>query len=259
MVVGRRRVRSRRRAVARGAAHDRRRRDRHQRRAAVRAPGRASRSCWRPASTTATGRSPICSPDRGGRRSSRALAPGDRVRRVLDLRTGRARRGRRRARRGCDSVRFSSLARPGIAVLRADVDPPDASDALVGSGRLGADRRSTTATAWMATRGTRRDRSPPRRRSNATATRLDRIAAYVASDGRRRAGSRAARGWRTARADGFDALLAEHRRAWSRRWERADVRIDGDEQLQLEVRARALPPDGVGRPAAARPPSVRAG
>ena len=35
---------------------------------------------------------------------------------------------------------------------------------------------------------------------------------------------------------GFEALLAEHRRAWASRWEDADVRIDGDQELQLAVR-----------------------
>ena len=67
------------------------------------------------------------------------------------------------------------------------------------------------------------------------ATRLDRIAAYVVgADGAEP--DRAAANLADARAEGFDALLAEHRRAWSRRWERADVRIEGDVELQLEVR-----------------------
>jgi trehalose/maltose hydrolase-like predicted phosphorylase len=35
---------------------------------------------------------------------------------------------------------------------------------------------------------------------------------------------------------GVDALLAEHRDAWERRWETADVRVEGDEALQRDVR-----------------------
>ena len=35
---------------------------------------------------------------------------------------------------------------------------------------------------------------------------------------------------------GFEALLAEHRRAWASCWEDADVRIDGDQELQLAAR-----------------------
>lgn len=161
-----------------------------------------------------------------------SLGPQDCVRRVLDLRTGLLGEvvvGDTRA----QSVRFSSLARPGVAVLRADVDPPEGSDALtaptgnvvIGHGddhewmtARGTDG-SITAAAWQ-----RRD-----------AGRLDRIAAYVVSDGDAepdRAVAKLAR----ARAGGFDASLAEHRRAWSRRWGDADITIGGDEQLQLEVR-----------------------
>jgi len=39
-----------------------------------------------------------------------------------------------------------------------------------------------------------------------------------------------------ARELGFEALLAEHRRAWAACWEAADVRIDGDDELQLAAR-----------------------
>ena len=35
---------------------------------------------------------------------------------------------------------------------------------------------------------------------------------------------------------GFDRLLAEHRQAWARRWEDADVVIEGDDELQLGIR-----------------------
>ena len=65
---------------------------------------------------------------------------------------------------------------------------------------------------------------------------LDRIAAYEgAAQGeadRRPALARARRAHRA----GFDALLAEHRRAWASRWEDADVMIEGDPELQLAVR-----------------------
>ncbi len=35
---------------------------------------------------------------------------------------------------------------------------------------------------------------------------------------------------------GFDQLLAEHRQAWARRWEDADVVVEGDDELQLSIR-----------------------
>ncbi|MBQ9010954.1 MAG: glycoside hydrolase family 65 protein [Clostridia bacterium] len=36
--------------------------------------------------------------------------------------------------------------------------------------------------------------------------------------------------------EGYDALLREHEREWARRWEKADIQIDGDERSQQAVR-----------------------
>jgi trehalose/maltose hydrolase-like predicted phosphorylase/hydroxymethylpyrimidine pyrophosphatase-like HAD family hydrolase len=60
--------------------------------------------------------------------------------------------------------------------------------------------------------------------------RLDRFAVY-GSDEREKATRLAA-----AKSAGFEALLAEHRDAWARRWEEADVVIEGDQELQRAVR-----------------------
>jgi len=162
----------------------------------------------------------------------RALSADDRVRRVLDLRTGLLGEevlGATEMR----SVRFSSLARPGIAVLRADVDLPEHAGALVApnsSVLVGVEGESE----WMAARGSSGSITAAAWQACDSA-RVDRIAAYVSStDGAEP--DRALTNLATARTVGFDALLAEHRRAWSQRWERADVRIEGDIHLQLEVR-----------------------
>jgi trehalose/maltose hydrolase-like predicted phosphorylase len=64
--------------------------------------------------------------------------------------------------------------------------------------------------------------------------RLDRFAAY--GFGTREQASLLA----TAEAKGFDALLAEHREAWARRWQEADVVIEGDPGLQRDVRFTLL-------------------
>ena len=48
-------------------------------------------------------------------------------------------------------------------------------------------------------------------------------------------------------AAGFETLFGEHRRAWATRWDAADVRIDGDEHLQLAIRVALFHSDGVGR------------
>ncbi|MGA2009802.1 MAG: glycosyl hydrolase family 65 protein [Solirubrobacteraceae bacterium] len=65
---------------------------------------------------------------------------------------------------------------------------------------------------------------------------LDRVSAYEGADAgpadERAALARVHQG----RALGFDTLLSDHRRAWAERWEHADVRIDGDPELQLAVR-----------------------
>lgn len=162
----------------------------------------------------------------------RNLEPSDRVRRVLDLRTGLLGEevaGNTRV----QSLRFSSMARPGIAVLRADVDPPECSDALaapdgaVPAGLIDGDD-------WMATRGAGGSITAAAWQER-NATRVDRIAAYVVgTDGPEP--DLAVERLTRSRAAGFDVLMAEHRRAWSQRWEGADIRIEGDEQLQLEVR-----------------------
>ncbi|HUI48731.1 MAG TPA: glycosyl hydrolase family 65 protein [Acidimicrobiia bacterium] len=163
---------------------------------------------------------------------SRALGSEDHVLRTLDLRNGLL---------GEDvvggasvqSVRFSSFARPGIAVLRADVDPPDTSAALVSpdgpvlAGVYGGYE-------WMAARGAGGSITAAAWQDR-DEVRLDRIAAYVVGgDGAEP--ERAVGRLGDARSAGVNALLTEHRRAWSRRWERADIRIEGDDELQLDVR-----------------------
>ena len=132
------------------------------------------------------------------------------------------------------SLRFSSLARPGVAVLRADVDPPERSEALIAPD--GETLRGVEGGhAWMATRGTGGSITAAAWQQR-DANRVDRIAAYVVgTDGAEP--ERAVAALSGALDAGVDALLCEHRRAWARRWELADVRIDGDDALQTNVRA----------------------
>jgi trehalose/maltose hydrolase-like predicted phosphorylase len=160
------------------------------------------------------------------------LAPSDRVRRVLDLRTGVLGEevvGETSAR----SMRFASLARPGTAVLRADVNPTSRSRVLtpppgvVETGRL-------DDAEWMAVRGTHGSITAAAAQQQ-TGVRTDRIAAYVAGAGDPDP-ARAAADLAIAQNIGFNALAADHRRAWSRRWEHADVAIEGDAELQRDVR-----------------------
>jgi trehalose/maltose hydrolase-like predicted phosphorylase len=160
------------------------------------------------------------------------LASDDVVVRALDLHTGTLAEtvtGPARVR----SVRFSSLARPGIAVLRADVDPPDRSAPLQapdGDTAIGFE----SGYEWMATVGGGGSITAAAWQHRET-TRLDRVAAYVVDrDGP--APDRAVATLIDALDAGFETLLHDHRCAWARRWEHCDVRIDGDDRLQMAVR-----------------------
>jgi trehalose/maltose hydrolase-like predicted phosphorylase len=125
--------------------------------------------------------------------------------RRLDLRTGLLRQSG-----VVESIQFSSRSRPGTTVLRAE-----------------GPERQLPAPA-------RRIVEQPRVVSALSDTRrpgrLERLAAYAPD--RRAACEALAAAERT----GFESLLAEHRQAWARRWETADVVIEGDPDLQLAIR-----------------------
>jgi trehalose/maltose hydrolase-like predicted phosphorylase len=159
----------------------------------------------------------------------------DRMRRVLDLHAGllfQETPGELRA------LQFCSLAEPGLAVLRAvgsrhalDRGPPlvlppheqaeQQHDGTVM--RIDLAEGALEAGAMQSVTGRGRNAA------------LERIAAYVVTKGQH-SSSPALQRVRRASEDGRERLLIDHRRAWAERWEEADVRIDGDPQLQLAVR-----------------------
>ncbi len=162
-------------------------------------------------------------------------------RRTLDLRTGML------ARVAGDHdeirvVRFVSLARPPVIGLRAegphaqlqpgpDVVAPDGesyeheTDARVSFGRTIASTGGGIVVAASTTSSV----------SDGTRT-VERMAAWVAHP--RAAPSRALAASLLEQAEeaGFDALVAEHRGAWARRWQDAAVGIDGPAADQLAAR-----------------------
>ncbi|HYN29131.1 MAG TPA: beta-phosphoglucomutase family hydrolase [Dermatophilaceae bacterium] len=164
-------------------------------------------------------------------------------RRTLDLRTGVLSRHQPAYPVPLRTVRFATLARPGGVVLRAE-----------GSGEW--------LRAGAALRPPATDGSFLRRQEGATTTAETRtgkggaIAAaahqemHVAGDrhvverigclrGDREGASRleeAVHGLGEMREAGFDALLAEQREAWARRWDETLVCIDGDPAMELAVR-----------------------
>ena len=128
-----------------------------------------------------------------------------RLSRRLDLRSGLLRQGGT-----VDALLLSSLARPGTVALRAKA----------GVRHLPrAQRRILEAPqATAAFVDVRRDKL------------LERIAAYARDE----SGARAALA--AAEEAGYERLLTENREAWGRRWEDADIVIEGDPELQLAIR-----------------------
>jgi len=127
------------------------------------------------------------------------------LKRSLDLRSGLLRQDG-----PVTALQLSSLARPGTVALRAEADrrhlPP-------------AERRLLEAPGA--------DAALIDMRRNG---RLDRLAAYAPGEPMADAALGAAG------EAGFEQLLAEHREAWARRWQTADIVIEGDSELQLAVR-----------------------
>jgi trehalose/maltose hydrolase-like predicted phosphorylase len=163
---------------------------------------------------------------------------GERLSRRLDLHTGVL---RYELDGGLEAVAFSCLGRPGTTVLRAAGrrELLDGAEVLVPpeSGHWRSDRGTgRTSMTCSATRGgvaVAGSQSLQADRSTAT---LDRLAVYRTNGAVAPSKDEALARLQTAEGDGFEALLAEHRQTWGQRWERADVRIEGDPELQLAVR-----------------------
>ncbi|HEX5949819.1 MAG TPA: glycosyl hydrolase family 65 protein [Actinomycetota bacterium] len=165
----------------------------------------------------------------------------DDVARVLDMRTALLHEEARTDGANVRSVRFASLARPGLGVFRtqtasAPVEPRPAPSLPPG---LEGEQGRLDGIPWARLQATEG--------GVATAVRdaarhvdgshvVERFAAYVPDAHRRPRRTRAVRTVDQAADEGFERLLREHRVAWSRRWEDADVRIEGDDDLQRQVR-----------------------
>ncbi len=177
------------------------------------------------------------------------LDAGAPLRRVLDLRTGVLHERAGAEGNTVESLRFVSLARPTTAVLRSRyqaalrVGPsvlPAADDATHDAGRSGdvpwIRVAGSTGGITVAAVQTRSRRSTSSERANPGSRVLDRMAAYGSDPDTLPDPGRVVDAAVRASAEGFDRLLAEHRQAWARRWEDADVVIEGDDELQLGIR-----------------------
>ena len=136
-----------------------------------------------------------------------------------------------------ESMLFSSLAEPGTAVLRArgirallESDQP-----IEAAEGTQVETGTVDGTTWM------RQRAGAGGLAVAASEclegdRLDRFAAYVADSNEVPDLEVALRRLQEAQETGFDGLLGSHRRRWAERWETADIRIEGDDELQRLVR-----------------------
>jgi trehalose/maltose hydrolase-like predicted phosphorylase len=157
--------------------------------------------------------------------------------RVLDLHTGLLRQQLQKGSSSLDAILFSSLARPGTAVLRAlgaAALLPSGPALVAPRGRKRPQLGTTAGRPWMSIQG--------------TGGKISAIAAEkrAAHDGRRASLERVVVFEPSAEAAlprlseaeqaGWERLLVEQRSAWAGRWEDADVAIEGDPELELAVR-----------------------
>jgi trehalose/maltose hydrolase-like predicted phosphorylase len=170
------------------------------------------------------------------------MAEGSDVRRELDLRTGLLHQDMTLPSGRVRAVRFSSLARPGHVVLRAEApeDVPLSGRPLVSPARSAAETGTIGETIWMrlgaSHGGVVAAAREQERREVGKWSRLERHGVYHVDATDPPAVGPAAREVSTATATGFEAMLAAHRAAWGERWDEADVVIEGDDEIQLAVR-----------------------
>lgn len=140
---------------------------------------------------------------------------------------------------------FTSLARPATTAMRVNgsgaslaepggVQPPLGSDHELGE-RNGCSWVRVTGSPGSIVAASV-DRIGGVGEADQPDWRLDRLACYEGAPVGVADEHRAVTRLDTARALGFDGLLAEHRRAWAARWEDADIVIAGDPELQCTVR-----------------------
>jgi trehalose/maltose hydrolase-like predicted phosphorylase len=136
------------------------------------------------------------------------------------------------------SLQFSSLAQPGLVVLRA-LAPRHAlerSPPLVVPPHVHAEQEHDGTLMRIAVaEGVLEVAAVQSIAGRGEDAALERVAAYVAT-GLDDSSRPALRRVHHAREAGRERLLLDHRRTWAERWEQADVRIDGDPELQLAVR-----------------------
>jgi trehalose/maltose hydrolase-like predicted phosphorylase len=155
--------------------------------------------------------------------------------RRLDLRTGTLRQQLGRD-DDVDALLFSSLARPGTAVLRARgrVELLESERPLAAIPNPSDEGRTDGAEWLRETTGSGGVVAAACDELDGAV--LDRVATYVVDPESAPDPERAVVRLGSARGAGFDVLLGEHRARWADRWRSADIVIEGDDELQRLVR-----------------------
>lgn len=164
------------------------------------------------------------------------------VHRVLDLHAGVLREDERTVAGEVAALRFVSLSRPGVVVLRADC-PGGASqlpDLRPPADALRLESGTDGSASWMRVPATSGGVTTAGRTTTAAARHgrrtVDRVAAYDGHPDVLPPPAAALARAELAAEAGFERLLHEHRRLWAARWDDADVSVEGDAGLQLAVR-----------------------
>jgi trehalose/maltose hydrolase-like predicted phosphorylase len=179
-------------------------------------------------------------------------SPDHRDRRRLDLRAGVLHREWAAGGATLRSLRFASLARPGVVGLRAEgpagalgagpplLPPAAPAETAAGAGETPSFSQGRIGdAAWASTRarhGGGITVAARQRESGGPSRVVERLAVYLADPDHAPAPEAAVEALRAAEAVGFDRLLAEHRAAWAARWADAEVAVQGDPSSELAVR-----------------------
>jgi trehalose/maltose hydrolase-like predicted phosphorylase len=157
------------------------------------------------------------------------------AKRVLDLRDGTLRAELESDDGPASTMAFASLARPGTVVLTAEPEGGGAPLQVV----RGTEHGKEGGRSWARVSGSGGAAVAASQRvagGPAGRARLERLAAYATDPHHAPSAEAALELLEEAERLGVDALLQEQRSAWTRRWAAADIRIEGDDDLQRAVR-----------------------
>ena len=156
--------------------------------------------------------------------------------RRLDLRSGMLRQQLGRD-HDLDVLLFSSIVRPGTTVLRARgrTELIESDQPLAAAEGAAVDAGVVDRASWLRQK-TGGGGLVVAAQDDLGEGVLDRVAVYVSDPATGPDPDEAVRRLGSARRVGSEGLLNQHRARWAERWRTADIRIEGDEELQRLVR-----------------------